>query len=264
VRCVRLPTTVLSQDDSGVGVKSGINLFGKKNFMGAFMPPFAVVNDIKFMDTLPKRDKIAGLSEAVKVAVIRDAAFFRYLETHAARLAKGEVDALAYTIRRSAELHMEHMRTGGDPFEMGSARPLDYGHWTAHKMEAITHHRLRHGEAVAMGMALDTVYAVKRGLLKPEAGERVLKVMEAIGLSLWDEEYLTRDGSGELVVLQGLREFREHLGGELHITLLREIGQGFEVTEMDEATIVDAIHALQARADGWGNGRGAPVAAAGG
>ena len=234
VRTIRIPTTVLSQDDSGVGVKNGVNLFGKKNFVGTFQPPFAVLNDIDFITTLEHRDKIAGVAEAVKVAVIRDGEFFQYLESNRERIAKGDLDALAHLIRRSAELHLTHIATSGDPFEMGSARPLDFGHWCAHKMEVLTHNRLRHGEAVALGMALDTLYSWKIGHITGDQCFRVIGLLDDLGFSLWEEELLLENEGGELVVLEGLREFREHLGGILHITLLRGIGDGFEVNEMDE------------------------------
>src|ERR1700677_2521353 len=84
VRHVRVPTTVLSQNDSGVGVKNGINAFGKKNFIGTFASPFAVINDSDFLATLPDRDKRAGCAEAVKVALIRDSQYFEQLERDAA------------------------------------------------------------------------------------------------------------------------------------------------------------------------------------
>ena len=83
VRLVRMPTTVLAQNDSGVGVKNGVNCFGAKNFLGTFAPPFAVINDLDFLARCPPRDKIAGMAEAVKVALIRDAEFFGWLEQNA-------------------------------------------------------------------------------------------------------------------------------------------------------------------------------------
>ncbi|HUJ77007.1 MAG TPA: 3-dehydroquinate synthase, partial [bacterium] len=208
VRVVRVPTTVLAQNDSGVGVKSGINLFGKKNFIGAFMPPFAVLNDADFLATLSHRDLIAGIAEAVKVSLIRDREFFLFLESNAARLARAEPEVMTEQIRRSAELHTRHIGGSGDPFEFGSARPLDFGHWAAHKMESLTHNRLRHGEAVALGMALDTLYSVKKGFLAQEHGERVLSLLETLGFTLWEPELDHRTPAGDLAVLVGLREFR--------------------------------------------------------
>jgi len=250
VRVIRFPTTVLSQADSGIAVKNGINLFGKKNFVGTFVPPFAVINDSWFLESLSQRDRISGVVEAIKVALLRDPGFYRYLETNAANIVRGELSVLTSLIRRSAELHLAHICGNGDPFELGSARPLDFGHWAAHKLESMTHHRLRHGEAVAIGIALDVIYSMQKGHLAPIVADRILFLLEAIGFKLSDEALGWRTPSGQLEIIQGLREFREHLGGELHVTLLRGIGQGFEVTEMDDAVVASAVVELEARGAG--------------
>ena len=247
VRLIRIPTTTLAQDDSGVGVKNGVNAFGKKNFVGTFAPPTAVINDFDLLASLPERDKRAGYVEAVKVACIRDADFFRRLEGDAAALAAFEPEAMKHLIRRSAELHLNHIATGGDPFEMGSARPLDFGHWAAHKLEQMTGYRLRHGEAVAIGIALDVFYAVRRGLLDRAEAERILRLLEQLGFTLFDPELRAVGPSGSLAVLEGLEEFREHLGGELTITLLEGIGRGIEVHEMDLAEVRRALDDLEER-----------------
>jgi 3-dehydroquinate synthase len=250
VRHVRVPTTVLSQNDSGVGVKNGVNLFEQKNFVGAFAPPFAVLNDIAFIDTLEPRDRIAGMAEAVKVGLIRDSEFFTWIERNADALALFERPAMATLIRRCAELHMHQIAHGGDPFEMGSARPLDYGHWAAHKLESLTRHHLRHGEAVAIGIALDSRYSVLSGHLRPGEEERICFLLEHLGFKLWHPALDQSTPAGRLAVLQGLQDFREHLGGELSVTLLDDIGVGVEVHEMDEGLIRDAILWLrQRRAD---------------
>ncbi len=213
LRVVRLPTTVLSQNDGGVGVKNGVNAFGVKNFLGTFSPPFAVVNDLDFLQTLEPRDRAAGMAEAVKVALIRDAAFFRRIVELAPQLAAFERDAVEFAIRRCAELHLQHIATSGDPFEFGTARPLDYGHWAAHRLEAASGHTLKHGEAVAIGMLIDACYAVEIGMLAPSARDAIRDVLQRLCLPLTHESL---DDS----VLSGLDEFREHLGGELTITLL--------------------------------------------
>jgi 3-dehydroquinate synthase len=245
VRLIRIPTTTLAQDDSGVGVKNGINAFGKKNFVGTFAPPFAVINDFSLLATLSLRDKRAGFVEAVKVACIRDAAFFDWIEQNAVALAAFEPEPTRRLIFRSAELHLNHIATGGDPFEMGSARPLDFGHWAAHKLEQLSEYRLRHGEAVAIGIALDVTYARLRGLLAPVAAARVLSLLERLGFELFASELLHTDEHGQLLVVAGLEEFREHLGGELTITLLSDIGQGVEVHEMDSRAVIRAIEILR-------------------
>lgn len=241
VRHIRIPTTTLSQCDSGVGVKNGINAFDKKNFIGTFAPPFAVINDFQLLATLSPRDKRAGYVEAVKVACIRSREFFETLEKDAAALARFEPDVMRNLIRRCAELHMNHIATSGDPFEFGSARPLDFGHWAAHKLEQLSNFTLRHGEAVAIGIALDVIYSRRAGFLSAEKADRVLGLLRTLGFELFHPD-LKRDE-----LLAGLEEFREHLGGRLAITLLRDIGVGFEVNEMDTRLILESIGELAER-----------------
>jgi 3-dehydroquinate synthase len=250
VRHVRCPTTVLAQDDSGVGVKNAINAFGFKNLLGTFAPPFAVINDSAFFDTLSPRDKRAGMAEAVKVALIRDGAFFRWLEENAEALAAFDRTALDRLVRRCAELHMHQIAHGGDPFEMGSARPLDYGHWAAHKLETLTRHALRHGEAVAIGIALDARYSVLAGLLPSGDEVRIAELLMRLGFRLWDDALNLRDETGRRRVLAGLAEFQEHLGGILTVTLLQEIGRGIEVNEIDETRVEAAVRWLESRQAG--------------
>ncbi len=246
LRVVRMPTTVLSQNDAGVGVKTSINGFGAKNFLGTFAPPFAVINDAELLTTLPSRDARAGLAEAVKVSLIREPSFFDWLEQNAAALRACELSALESSIERCAKLHLQHIASAGDPFEMGSARPLDYGHWSAHKLEMLSDHDLRHGEAVAIGMALDARYAERKGLLSAAALERICALLENLGLALYHPSLSTESG-GKLSVLAGLQDFREHLGGKLTVTLLSGVGSAVEVSEIDEREVAAAIRWLEER-----------------
>jgi 3-dehydroquinate synthase len=250
IRHIRVPTTVLAQNDSGVGVKNGVNAFGVKNLLGSFAPPFAVLNDADFLRTLQPRDKIAGIAEAVKVALIRDRVFFEWLEASADALRECEPAAMRRMIRRCAELHMRQIAKGGDPFERGSARPLDYGHWSAHKLEALTAHELRHGEAVAIGLALDARYSVQVGFLEAGGDERVHALLKRLGFHLWHPALESRGAGGRWLLLRGLEEFREHLGGDLTITLLRELGIGEEVHHMDTDEILRALTWLRQREQG--------------
>ncbi len=247
VRLVRLPTTVLSQNDSGVGVKNAVNLKGVKNYTGTFAPPFAVLNDYDFIRALPRRERISGIAEAVKVALIRDGAFFEWLEANVDKLATFDKAAERHMIQRCALLHMRQIGLGGDPFEMGSARPLDYGHWSAHKLEALTRHHVKHGEAVAIGIALDARYSVLSGLLKADQGERVTTLLEHLGFRIFHPSLKRKDAAGRLEIMKGLADFREHLGGELTITMLEALGVGVEVHEIDEALMIQAIDWLQGR-----------------
>jgi len=234
IKHIRIPTTVLSQNDSGIGVKNGINYFGKKNFLGTFAPPLAVFNDDRFLLTLSDRDWRSGISEAVKVALIKDAAFFSWLEEHADALAGRDMAAMNYLIRRCAELHMQHI-AGGDPFESGSSRPLDFGHWSAHKLEQLSGFSVIHGEAVAMGIALDTMYSNVSGRLTSADTGRIIRLLSRLGFEL--SHPLMEMGAGDSAILEGLEEFREHLGGRLTIMLLNSIGVGTEVHEMDSGLL---------------------------
>jgi 3-dehydroquinate synthase len=238
IRLIRIPTTVLSQNDSAVGVKNSINAFGKKNYLGTFTPPFAVLNDFNFLESLQDRDWASGISEAIKVALIKDLEFFEWLEKAAPTLASREMEPMKEHIIRSAQHHMDHI-AGADPFEFGSSRPLDFGHWAAHKLEKLSDFRIRHGEAVAIGIALDSAYSFLQGRIEEGDLLRVFKVFHVLGLSLYAPELQ------EEALLQGLKEFQEHLGGTLTIMLLEKLGKGVEVHEMDANLIVKALHLLQ-------------------
>jgi 3-dehydroquinate synthase len=252
LRVVRVPTTVLSQNDSGVGVKNGVNAFGKKNFIGTFSPPFAVLNDSSFLTTLDPRDKAAGMAEAVKVALVKDRSFFEWLCAEASALAAFQPAPVAELVRRCALLHLDHIARGGDPFESGSSRPLDFGHWAAHKLESLSGHELRHGEAVAIGIALDARYSVEIGLLDAHDCARAVELLERLRLPTWDRHLDVRDAGDRRLVLDGVEEFREHLGGDLTVMMLAGIGCGREVRELDEAAIEAAIRWIAARATAAG------------
>jgi len=236
VRLIRVPTTTLAQDDAGIGVKNGINLFGKKNFVGTFAVPWAVLNDEAFLTTLADRDFRSGLSEVVKVALLKDPALFERVERDADALCARDPEAARHAIRRSAELHLEHIVSGGDPFEMDEARPLDFGHWSAHRLEQMTGFDLRHGEAVAIGLALDCRYAALMGMLDPEVADRVAATLRRLGLPTRHYMLAEKDS-----LLDGLEEFREHLGGRLTITLIRGVGTPLDVHEIDRTTMSRAI-----------------------
>jgi 3-dehydroquinate synthase len=233
IRLLRMPTTVLAQNDSGVGVKNGINFRNRKNFLGTFAPPDAVICDFSFLHTLSERDRRAGMAEAVKVSLIRDAGFFDWLEQNCSALVDFEPSAVALLVRRSAEIHARQISAGGDPFEKGSNRPLDYGHWLAHKLESLSKYEVRHGEAVAIGMLVDARYAYRMGFLSEDALVRVKHLLQNLGFELWHPALTATDEAGDLAILRGLEEFREHLGGTLSITLLQRVGLGVEVHEVD-------------------------------
>jgi 3-dehydroquinate synthase len=242
VRLIRLPSTVLAQNDAGVGVKNGINAFGRKNFLGTFAPPFAVVNDLDFLDTLPERDLRSGIAEAIKVGLIRDRAFFDFLYASRAELALFAPDVMERMIVRCAELHLEHISSAGDPFECGSSRPLDFGHWNAHKLEELSASQLRHGEAVAIGIALDSLYSHQLGLLGDLDLQRILNLLEDVGFILYHPALSWLD------VDKALQEFQEHLGGCLCIPLLEGIGKKIEAHQIEVQVMNRCIGMLAKRA----------------
>ena len=236
LRLVRLPTTTLSQADSGVGVKNSMNLFNKKNWLGSFAVPWAVINDSEMLSTLSNRDFIGGFSEAVKVSLLKDGAMFKRLCQSAGAIANREMAAAMPIIRSSAQLHLDHITRGGDPFEMREARPLDYGHWSAHKMETMTDFSLRHGEAVAIGVAIDTVYSSLELGLDDSITQQVLGCLAKLGFQLSDPSL------GDVEVLfDGLEEFRQHLGGRLTLTMLSDLGKPLEVHSVNRDKMLKSI-----------------------
>lgn len=236
VRLVRLPTTTMGQADSGVGVKNAVNLFGRKNWLGSFASPWAVINDATLLATLDDRGWRCGFAEAVKVALLRDAAFFDQLCADALSIAAREPVASDRAIRRSAWHHLDHITRGGDPFEQRQARPLDFGHWSAHRLEAMSNFTLRHGEAVAIGLAIDCEYsALAHGL----AADRVVAIrrcLTSLGFELHHPLLERADA-----LLEGLEEFRQHLGGTLTVTMLQDVGRPLDVHEIDVPTMRAAI-----------------------
>lgn len=248
VRLVRVPTTVLAQCDAGLGVKNGMNLHGGKNVVGTFAPPYAVLNDAAFLDTLPHEHWIGGVAEALKVALIKDAAFFEALCAQAQEIANRNAQAMDGIIRRCAELHLDHLRAGGDPFELGEARPLDFGHWSAHKLEALSNYRIGHGAAVATGIAIDTCMAAEHGWVSEGVRDALLVAMETMGFQLWQPELAWTHGDGALSILEGLDEFREHLGGRLTLMLPEGPGRTRALNEVEPEAVGRALRTLEKRA----------------
>ncbi|TWU55384.1 3-dehydroquinate synthase [Rubripirellula reticaptiva] len=245
IRLIRLPSTVLAQADSGVGVKNAINYFDKKNWIGTFAVPWAVVNDTTLLKTLPDRDFFSGFSEAVKVSLLKDRGQFLWLCDHADAIRQRDMKTAKTAIHQSCLAHLRHITEGGDPFEMLEARPLDFGHWSAHRLEPLTEYAIRHGEAVAIGVAIDCIYSTMKFGFPAADTDRVIRCLTAMGMRLWHQSL---DPIERLMT--GLEEFRQHLGGRLTITMLRAIGDPINVHEIDEAAMKDAIDSLRKLACG--------------
>jgi len=239
IRLVRFPTTTLAQADSGVGVKNAINAFGKKNWKGTFAVPWGVVNDQGLLSKLPDRDFRAGFSESVKVSLLKSPSAFRFLCQHAKDIAARDWTAVMPAIRSSVLMHLHHITHGGDPFEMQEARPLDFGHWSAHKLEQITQYQLRHGEAVSIGVALDTLYShLMFGFDRQDALNAVEALID-LHLPIYDAALEST------AVFEGLEEFRQHLGGRLTLTMLKGVGNVHTVHHVDRQKMEQAIQWLE-------------------
>jgi 3-dehydroquinate synthase len=142
---------------------------------------------------------------------------------------------------------LQHIATSGDPFEMGSSRPLDMGHWSAHKLESLSGYRLLHGEAVAIGLALDATYAREVGFLDDITWRRILRILRVVELPTYAPELSQHldDPEHPASVLRGLAEFREHLGGRLTIMLPLALGRGQEVHSVDLDVVRRCIDMLR-------------------
>ncbi len=257
LRAIRVPTTALAQADAAVGIENGLNACGRKNFVATLAPPFAVLTDFDFLATLSDRDWRSGLAEAVKAALVLDAAFFDVLEAQAGRLVAREMAPMRQAVARSAELHLRRLAGSGDPFDGAAARALDFGHWAAHRLETLTGFALRHGEAVAVGMALDAAYSHLAGLLSEADCGRILALLSALGFDLWVPElaaYLDRPEHPRSIV-RGLEEFRERVGGPLSVTLLDHIGASLQVPALSCRLLQQSVGLLEV----W-NARHAPRA----
>ena len=241
IQLIRIPTTTLAQNDAGIGVKNGINQYGRKNCIGTFYLPIAVINDFNFLKTLPFDHFIGGVAEAFKIALIRDGSFFCFLENNSALLKQRDQKTIEKIIRRCARCHLDHIAQSGDAFETGSSRPLDYGHWSAHKIEMLSGFSLGHGQAVSIGIALDSFYAWRRSLISRTELDRILTGLSNCGLPVWSRYLEIRDTDGRLEIENGLEEFRQHLGGRLTFTMPDGIGQSCELHEMDFDIVREGI-----------------------
>ncbi|MCH2142968.1 MAG: 3-dehydroquinate synthase [Phycisphaerales bacterium] len=251
VRIVRCPSTTLAQADAGVGVKNGINALGAKNLIGTFAPPLAVINDSLLLTSLSETDWRAGLSEAVKVALLKAPDLLDTIEQRSLMLRGRDLDAMEDIVNTTADLHVAHIVQGGDPFESHRARPLDFGHWSAHQLELMTGFRLSHGDAVAIGLLIDLQYGQLLRGAHSELTRRIAACFEALGFPLQCDALGDEDR-----LLLGIERFREHLGGQLAITLVGEPGQPAEVDVIDESLMRQAIRlVVQRGADGLARGR---------
>lgn len=242
IRIVQVPTTLLAMVDSSVGGKTGINLPGAKNMVGAFWQPSLVVIDTETLATLPDREFVSGLAEVIKYGVIDHAPFFDWLADHAVDLVTRDAAALRHAIRQSCEIKAGVV--GEDERETSGRRAiLNYGHTFAHAIEATAGYgTLLHGEAVAIGMQMAARLAVRLGLCGPTLLHRQTTLLRDCGLPL---RHLTASADEMLPVM---RRDKKVAHGKLRFVLPTAIGSVRLVGDVSEADVRDAIEDVTAPA----------------
>ncbi|HZB93464.1 MAG TPA: 3-dehydroquinate synthase [Stellaceae bacterium] len=223
---VQVPTTLLAQVDSSVGGKTAIDSSHGKNLVGAFHQPLLVLADIDALGTLPRRELLAGYAEVVKYGLIRDRDFYDWLESHAAALLAGDGAARQHAVRQSCALKAAIV--AADERETGERALLNFGHTFGHALEAATGfgERLKHGEAVALGMQLAFALSARLGLCSPEATARVGRHLGAMGLpvALSALEGALPGSEAMLALMQKDKKVRD---GRVTLILARDIGEAF-------------------------------------
>lgn len=234
---VQVPTTLLAQVDSSVGGKTGVNHALGKNMIGAFHQPTRVVSDVDVLDTLPERELSAGLAEVIKYGLIRDAAFFDWLENNIERLVNRDAAALTEAIRRSCANKAEIV--AADEREAGVRALLNLGHTFGHAIEAgLGYGDWLHGEAVGAGMCMAADLSVRLGWLEETQRQRAMNLIAAVGLP-------TKPPAGfspqQMLDLMG--RDKKVLAGQLRLILLRAIGDATITTDYAHDSLLNTLHA---------------------
>jgi len=235
IRLVHIPTTLLAQVDSSVGGKTGINLPGGKNIIGAFWQPLMVAIDTNTLGSLPRREFASGIAEIIKYGVIERPELFAWLEEHAAALLSRDAPAVTHAI--SISCLTKAAIVGEDERETSGRRAiLNYGHTFAHAIETTAGFgRFLHGEAVAMGMQMAAACALGRGLVDREFVDRQRHLIEAFQLpTRWPQA----EPKQMLVAMQSDKK-KEH--GKLRLILPTRLGHVDLVDDLTEDEIAAAI-----------------------
>ncbi|MFH9725772.1 sedoheptulose 7-phosphate cyclase [Streptomyces sp. NPDC017254] len=232
IRYVRVNTTLVGQVDVGVGVKTGVNALHTKNMFGAYHPAHASLSDPAFLGTLPVREIRCGLAEIVKMAVILDEELFRTLERYPEAFRRTGApptppEVETYVLRTSMRLMMEELCPNLREHQL--ARLVDFGHTFSPVVETAGDHRLEHGEAVAVDMALSACLALRLGLLDEEGCDRIIGLLTRIGLPVFDAATCTPE-----LMTRALEESWERRGRKLHLVVPTAVGKATFVDELGD------------------------------
>jgi 3-dehydroquinate synthase len=230
VAYVQVPTTLLSQVDSSVGGKTGVNHPGGKNLIGAFHQPILVLADTRSLRSLPPRELRAGLAEVIKYGLICDEAFFSWIESHLDALLAGDPTALAHVIHRSCAIKAEIV--GRDERERGDRALLNLGHTFGHAIESATGYtRWLHGEAIGAGLLMAAAMSHECGLVSAGDVERVERVVARTGLP-------TRiDAVSPEAALELMQIDKKVQSGRIRLILMKKIGEAFITAEYSETAL---------------------------
>lgn len=239
VNFVQIPTTVMSQVDSSVGGKTGVNHPLGKNMIGAFYQPQLVLIDTATLDSLPDRELASGISEVIKYGLIRDAPFFEWLEENMDKLLARDPEAFAYAIKRSCINKAEVV--AADEREGGVRATLNLGHTFGHAIETWTGYgSWLHGEAVATGMLMAAEMSARQGWIERELVDRLLALLQKANLPI-----KVPDGMGVENFRSIMAVDKKVQDGQLRLILLQGPLGGCVVTgEFDPKILDDTLHAF--------------------
>jgi 3-dehydroquinate synthase len=239
---IQVPTTLLSQVDSSVGGKTGVNLQLGKNLVGCFYPPQGVIADIELLRTLPQRELRAGIYESVKAGLIRDAALFRFIESHREAIDRGDPTALEKMVAASIRIKAEVV--AADERELGVRMLLNFGHTLGHAIEAASGYRaLLHGEAIAWGMIAALHISRRRNLVTAAAAHRIetlIRYFQPPPLPPISSKRLLRTSAGD----------KKNRGGVRRFVLLQGLGNAVVAEDVTDAEVLEAIASIRQLSSG--------------
>ncbi len=238
---VQVPTTFLAQVDSSVGGKTGINTPQGKNLVGCFHQPSLVIADTRVLDTLPHRELLSGYAEVLKYGLIRNREFFLWLEMNGSKILSGDPEARLFAIMESCRIKAQLV--SADEKETGDRALLNFGHTFGHALEAKVSFddRLLHGEAVSIGMVIAMQLSNAIGICPGQDVSRVLRHATQVGLPV---NISTIEGSKRWTpssLVEHMRHDKKVLRGQMRFILIREIGEAFITTDVQESDILNAI-----------------------
>jgi 3-dehydroquinate synthase len=245
---ITVPTTLVGQVDAGIGLKGGVNFGGKKNYLGCFSPPQSALIDPTYLRTLPPRELRCGLAEIMKMALVRDRDLFDALRLHGATLVgtafASPPHVARYVIARSIQLMLDELEPNS--FEDKTLQRLvDFGHTFSSTLEERSGYGLRHGEAVAVDMALSCEVGARLGILERSECEEILDAFGELGLPVFSRHC---DGAS---VARAVEVTMAHRGGNLNLVVPETIGRGTFIVEAEELptnVVAAATDTLRSRA----------------